>query len=509
MADRYLINLLGENEHIRFVTRQHWLVLFGEILSEMVIAAVLAGLVTLIWVFWLPDPLVRLGYLLVLLPAVSLLRDLLIWKNRQYVVTNWRVIQIAGVFNKEVSDSSLEMVNDVKLEQSFLGRLFGYGSIEILTASELGVSKFNMIGRPIRLKTAMLNAKENLNQGASNFERRSDEKQLQKGAGGGKFRLKTMLYVSAAAVLLTVALCLYVTQPLIGGANIPGPISVDPTNLETHVRTLSQSFVPRDESHPENLDRCAAYIRQEFERANARVSEQPFTVNGKTYRNVIARFGAETKEMVVVGAHYDTAGPLPGADDNASGVAGLLELARLLGNMQLPMRVELVAYTLEEPPFFRSEQMGSAMHAKALKREGAVVRVMFSLEMIGYFSDARDSQHYPSSAFSLFYPTEGNFISVVGKTDDGMLVRRIKRAMTGATSLPVYSINAPRLIPGVDLSDHLSYWREGYPAVMITDTAFYRNANYHTLDDTAERLDYRRMGQAVGGVYAAVIDMTR
>jgi hypothetical protein len=509
MADRYLINLLGENEHILFVTRQHWLVLFGEILSEMIIAAVLGGLVTLIWMVWLPDPLVPLGYLLLLLPAVSLLRDLLIWKNRQYVVTNWRVIQIAGVFNKEVSDSSLEKVNDVKLEQSFLGRLWGYGSIEILTASELGVSKFNKIGSPIRLKTAMLNAKENLNQSAANFERRSDENQLQKPTGAAKSPLKTMLYVLAAAILLIVALCLYVTQPLIGGANITAPTSVDSTTLETHVRALSQSFVPRDESHPENLDRCAAYIRREFERANARVSEQPYTVDGKTYRNVIAHFGPETKEMVVVGAHYDTAGPLPGADDNASGVAGLMELARLLGNRQLPMSVELVAYTLEEPPFFRSEHMGSAMHAKALKREGAVVRVMFSLEMIGYFSDARDSQHFPISAFSLFYPTEGNFISVVGKIDDGMLVRRIKKAMTGATILPVYSINAPRQIPGVDLSDHMSYWRAGYPAVMITDTAFYRNANYHTLDDTAERLDYRRMGQAVEGVYAAVIDMTR
>src|SRR5262245_38722533 len=353
MADRYLINLLGENEHILFVTRQHWLVLFGEILSEMVIAAVLGGLVTLIWMFWLPDPLVPYGYLLLLLPAVSLMRDLLVWKNRQYVVTNWRVIQVSGVLNKVVSDSSLEKVNDVKLEQSFLGRLFDYGTIEILTASELGVSKFNKIGRPIRLKTAMLNAKENLNQSTANVERRSDENQLQKHTGGGKVRLKTMLYVLAAAVLLIAVLCLYVTQPLIGGANIPAPISVDPTKLETHVRTLSQSFLPRDESHPENLDRCATYIRREFERANARVSEQPFTIDGKTYRNVIAQLGLETKEVVVVGAHYDTAGPLPGADDNASGVAGLLELARLLDNRQLPMKVELVAYTLEEPPFFR------------------------------------------------------------------------------------------------------------------------------------------------------------
>src|SRR5262245_36655987 len=195
MADRYLISLLGENEQIRFVTRQHWLVLFGEILSEMVIAAVLGSLVTLIWMFWVPDPLVTLGYLLLLLPAVSLLSDLLIWKNRQYVVTNWRVIQIAGVLKKEVSDSSLEMVNDVKLEQSLLGRLLGYGSIEILTASELGVSKFNKIGHPIRLKTAMLNAKGNLNQSTAKFEKRPDENQLQKPTGRGKFHLKTMLYV--------------------------------------------------------------------------------------------------------------------------------------------------------------------------------------------------------------------------------------------------------------------------------------------------------------------------
>jgi Zn-dependent M28 family amino/carboxypeptidase len=317
-----------------------------------------------------------------------------------------------------------------------------------------------------------------------------------------------MLYVLAAAVLLIVALCLYMTQPLIWIANVSSPTSVDPARLETHIRALSESFVPRDESHPENLDRCAAYIRREFESAHARVSEQPFTIDGKTYRNVIAHFGPETKELVVVGAHYDTHGPMPGADDNASGVAGLLELARLLGAAQLPVRVELVAYTLEELPFFRSEQMGSAMHAKALKREGAVVRVMFSLEMIGYFSDAPDSQHFPISVLSLFYPKEGNFISVIGKMGEGMLVRKIKKAMAEATSLPVYSINAPRLIPGVDFSDHLSYWREGYPAVMITDTAFYRNANYHTMWDTAERLDYQRMSQVVEGVYAAVINQT-
>jgi len=174
MANRYLISLLGENEQILFVTRQHGLLLLGEILSELVLAAVLGVLITLIWMFWLPDPLVPLGYLLLLLPLVSLLRDYMIWNNRQFIVTNWRVIQISGVFNKDVSDSSLEKVNDVRLEQSFWGRLLNYGNIEILTASELGVSKFTKVGRPIRLKTAMLNAKENLNQGTAVSGNRSE-----------------------------------------------------------------------------------------------------------------------------------------------------------------------------------------------------------------------------------------------------------------------------------------------------------------------------------------------
>jgi Peptidase family M28 len=334
------------------------------------------------------------------------------------------------------------------------------------------------------------------------------ENKLQKRAGRRKSTLKMILYILATAVLLIIALCLYVTQPLIRIANISSKVSVDPARLEAHVRALSESIGPRNEAYPENLDRCAAYIRREFESGAARVSEQPFTIDGRTYRNVIAHFGPETKDVVVVGAHYDVAGPFPGADDNASGVAGLLELARLLGNARLPVKVELVAYTLEELPYFRSDQMGSAMHAKALKREGAVVRVMFSLEMIGYFSDAPDSQQYPISALSLLYPTKGNFISVIGEMGGGTLVRRIKRSMAEATSLPVYSINAPRLVPGIDFSDHLSYWRESYPAVMITDTAFYRNTNYHTIRDTAEKLDYRRMSQVVEGVYAAVINQT-
>ena len=162
MTDNYLKNLLGNDEKITFVTRQHWLVLLDQILSKSLLIVGMVILITLIWRIWLPHLPVAFAYLLLFLPLLGLLRNVLIWTNRQYVVTDWRVIQISGVFNKDVSDSSLEKVNDVKLDQSFLGRLFDYGDLEILTASELGANQFTHVGQPVRLKTAMMNAKEEL-----------------------------------------------------------------------------------------------------------------------------------------------------------------------------------------------------------------------------------------------------------------------------------------------------------------------------------------------------------
>jgi Zn-dependent M28 family amino/carboxypeptidase len=200
---------------------------------------------------------------------------------------------------------------------------------------------------------------------------------------------------------------------------------------------------------------------------------------------------------------------LPGADDNASGVAGLIELARLLGAQPPPVRVELVAFSLEEPPYFGSTGMGSSVHAESLRKQNIRVKAMFSLEMIGYFSDAPNSQHFPAAVLSALYPSTGNFISVVGRVSDWSLVRRTKAAMRNASPLPVYSINAPTFIPGVDFSDQKNYWHAGYSAVMITDTAFYRNRNYHTALDTEEKLDYKRMAMVVEGVYAAVTELAR
>lgn len=153
--------------------------------------------------------------------------------------------------------------------------------------------------------------------------------------------------------------------------------------------------------------------------------------------------------------------------------------------------------------------MGSSVHAQSLRQQNVRVRAMFSLEMIGCFSDAPNSQRFPAGVLGAFYPSTGNFIGVVGRLRDWSLVRRTKAAMRNASPLPVYSVNAPIFVAGVDFSDQLNYWHAGYDALMITDTAFYRNRNYHTAQDTEEKLDYQRMAMVVEGVYAAVIDLSR
>jgi Zn-dependent M28 family amino/carboxypeptidase len=195
---------------------------------------------------------------------------------------------------------------------------------------------------------------------------------------------------------------------------------------------------------------------------------------------------------------------MPAADDNASGVAGLVELAAMFGRQAPGCTLELVAYCTEEPPFFATPDMGSVHHARLLKSSGAEVRGVIVLETIGFFSDEAGSQQYPSVLLRLFYPSTGDYIGIVGNMGHTWLVRQVKRAMRAATDLPVRSINAPSFVPGVDFSDHRSYWDAGFQAVMVTDTAFYRNRAYHTWGDTPDRLDYRRMAKVVVGVYEAI-----
>lgn len=165
MKDAYLESLLGDRENIVLVTRQHWFILLRLVLVELIMIFATLVAVTLVWLAWSRETIGALGYLLILIPLASLIRDVLIWRQHKYVITDRRVIQIFGVINKNITDSSLEKVNDVKMEQSFFGRLFNFGDIEILTASELGINRFTFISDPVQFKTAMLNAKYNLESG--------------------------------------------------------------------------------------------------------------------------------------------------------------------------------------------------------------------------------------------------------------------------------------------------------------------------------------------------------
>jgi hypothetical protein len=284
------------------------------------------------------------------------------------------------------------------------------------------------------------------------------------------------------------------------------PPAVDATRLEAHVRKLALDLSPRTWEDPKRLDAVAAYVHSAFAEASSSPIEEPtFLVEGRTYRNVVLSLGPRTGDRVVVGAHYDAADALPGADDNASGVAGLLELARALAGVNLGTRVDLVAWTLEEPPFFATAHMGSLHHAQALAAEGIKLRAALSLEMIGCFSDAPNSQRYPAPGMSLVHGDVGDFIALVGRPADGDLLAATKSAMGGATDLPVRSLAAPAWVQGIDWSDHRSYWAVGYPAVMITDTSYLRNVRYHTAQDTPDTLDYRRMAKVVQGTFAAVV----
>lgn len=326
-----------------------------------------------------------------------------------------------------------------------------------------------------------------------------------------------LLFLVIALCALIGGVIAIVTQPLVQ-AVASRPPQVDAKRLEAHVKHLSVHLYPRSYDQFRNTDLAVEYILQQLKAAGGVVTVQEISVQETKYKNIVARFGPASGPVVVIGAHYDShadvalgsSGPLghtptshtPGADDNASGVAGLLELARLLGRSPQTRPIELVAYALEEPPHFRTEHMGSAWHARALRIANQDVEFMLSLEMIGYFSEQAGSQSYPAPLMSHLYSDRGDFIALVGKLSHFATTRRLKAIMSGATDLPIHSINAPKLMLGIDFSDHLSYWREGFPAFMVTDTAFMRNPNYHLAGDTYEKLDYARMAKVVQAVYA-------
>lgn len=272
-------------------------------------------------------------------------------------------------------------------------------------------------------------------------------------------------------------------------------------NLKKHVRILAEEIGERNVWRPGTLERAAEYIETAFTETGLATSRQEYVANGATVRNIEVEIAgsAASDEIFIIGAHYDSAPGTPGANDNASGVASLLEIARLLSKMQPEKTIRFVAFVNEEPPFFQTDKMGSAVYAKRCQERGEKIAGMFSLETMGYYSDEEGSQSYPFP-FNLFHPDKGNFIGLIGNTASRRLVRKSRDIFQSASDFPIESSTAPEIISAIGLSDHWSFWQMNYPALMVTDTAMFRYPYYHTPKDTPEKIDYKRLARVVSGL---------
>jgi Zn-dependent M28 family amino/carboxypeptidase len=277
--------------------------------------------------------------------------------------------------------------------------------------------------------------------------------------------------------------------------------------LRHDVEVLATTIGERRVGRTDKLVETGSYIESELRLAGWEVRRQDYTVRDVPCWNLVAEMAGRRApgEIVVVGAHYDSEHHTPGADDNASGVAALLSLAR--NPPEAPDRtLRLVAFTNEEEPWFQTGQMGSMVAARASEEAGENVVAMLSLECLAFYSDAPQSQHYPFP-LSLFYPSRGNFLAFVANPPSRKLLRRAGAAFRAAATIPSEGAVLPELVDPITWSDHASYWRAGYPALMLTDTAPLRNPNYHLPTDTPDTLDFDRFTRAVTGIHRVVADL--
>jgi len=287
--------------------------------------------------------------------------------------------------------------------------------------------------------------------------------------------------------------------------------SVD--RLERDVRVLSEQYPGRSAWDRQTLNNAGLWVAKRFQSMGYEVKlEAVPNGDGSEGFNVVAELAGtgHADEIVIVGAHYDVEVKTPGADDNASGVAGMLELARRFAGRPMDRTVRFIGYTNEENSSSRGAKMGSYVNAQGCKDRGENVVAMMSIEMIGYFSDEPNSQRYPfpaeqAAALGLELPTVGNFIGVVGRFADQALIELIGGAMVEAGSVDVVPVALPAQIPALYRSDHANYWMIGAAAVMVTDTSEYRTPHYHRMSDTVETLDFLRMGGVVDGLEGAVM----
>ncbi len=297
-------------------------------------------------------------------------------------------------------------------------------------------------------------------------------------------------------------------------AAVGGPRDDEPPGsrgqaLRRHLQILAGDIGERNVWRPEALRAAGDYIRDEWQRQGFEVRAQTYAAEGVDCSNlevVVAGSDADAG-VLVVGAHYDTVAGSPGADDNGSAVAALLEITRQLRGLRPRRTLRFVAFVNEEPPFFYFGEMGSAVYARAARGRGESIAGMFSLEMLGYYRDAPGSQGYPP-LLRFFYPDRGDFIAFVSNLRSRSVLRSAVAAFRRHSDFPVESAALPAWVPGVGWSDQLSFWRAGYPGVMVTDTAFYRNPHYHTPLDTPATLDYPRLARVSRGLAAAFADLS-
>jgi hypothetical protein len=272
--------------------------------------------------------------------------------------------------------------------------------------------------------------------------------------------------------------------------------------LHADVAALAVDIGQRNvRNRPANLARAADWIEKQFAAAGCTARRQDYEVSGVTCSNLEVELPGTARhgEIILVGAHYDTVPGTAGADDNTSGVAATLALARSFAHRKMQRTLRFVAFVNEEPPYFQTEQMGSCVYARRCRQRGEHIAGMLSLEMLGCYSDAPGSQHYPPP-FSLLYPSQGDFIAFVGNTSSRDLLRQAVGAFRGGEPFPCEGAVLPEAMPGVGFSDHWSFWQEGYAAIMVTDTAMFRYPYYHEPDDTIDKLDFARMARVVRGL---------
>jgi len=277
--------------------------------------------------------------------------------------------------------------------------------------------------------------------------------------------------------------------------------------LKNHVFHLAETIGERNIWRPQALTEAADYIAASLSSSDLSVVIRTYEIKGQTVGNVETTLLGESDDIILVGAHYDTVPGCPGANDNGSGVAVLIELARMLANVRPQKTIRLVAFVNEEPPFFKTDRMGSRVYVRQSRERSEKIVAMLSLETLGYYSQSEDSQAFPLPLIGLFYPDRGNFVAFVSNLKSRKLLHRVVAGFRESARIPSEGLAAPGWVTGVDWSDQWSFWQEGIPAVMVTDTAPFRDPYYHSPGDTSDRLQYRELALVTEGLARAVASL--